>query len=199
MRNPYYITAHRLLRWLVVLLFPVDVRGLENLPMDRPAVLCANHSAWLDPVMLCCALPREYPLRLMAKKQLFSIPLLSWLIRKLGAFPVDRGHNDIGAVKNSIGSLRDGCSLIIFPEGTRMKNGQRIEPKSGAAMIAIRSGVPMVPVYIGVSSKRLFRKTPVVFGAPYEPVYTGRKGTAEEYQTNANEVMDRVYALGETV
>ena len=63
-------------------------------------------------------------------------------------------------------------------------------------MIAIRSGVQMVPVYIK-KAKGLFRKTPVVFGEPYDPVYTGRKGTAEEYQHNTNVVMDRAYAMGE--
>ena len=134
----------------------------------------------------------------MAKKQLFSIPGLNWLIRKLGAFPVDRGNNDIGAVKNSIGALREGYSLMIFPEGTRVKEGETVEPKSGAAMIAIRSGVEMVPVYIS-ANKRLFRKTRIIIGAPYAPVYTGRKGTAEEYQQNIDEVMRCVYAMGETV
>ena len=87
---------------------------------------------------------------------------------------------------------------MIFPEGTRVKEGEMVEPKSGAAMIAIRSGVEMVPVYIS-ANKRLFRKTRIIIGAPYAPVYTGRKGTAEEYQQNIDEVMRRVYAMGETV
>lgn len=198
MRNTFYITLHRILRPLIVALFPIAVQGTENLPADRPVVLCANHSSAVDPIVLAMALHREYPLRIMAKKQLFSIPLLSWLIRKLGAFPVDRGHNDISAVKHSIGALRDGCTLMIFPEGTRMKKGQRVVPKSGAAMIAIRSGVEMVPVYLS-TNRRFLRKTHIVFGTPYAPVYTGRKGTAEEYQYNTDEVMRRAYALGEAL
>lgn len=198
MKNPFYYRVHRLLYKVITFFFPIKVRGLENLPQDCPVMLCANHTSGFDPVLICCALRSDYPVRLMAKKQLFSIPGLAWLIRNMGAFPVDRGRSDIAAVKNSIGALRDGFSLIIFPEGTRIKDGQRIEPKSGAAMIAIRSGVQMVPVYIK-KAKGLFAKTPIIFGAPYEPVYTGRKGTAEEYQTNTNEVMNRVYALGETV
>lgn len=196
MRNTFYIAVHRLLRPILLWLFPMEICGVERLPADRPVVLCPNHSRAIDPVMLAVALPREYPICIMAKKQLFSIPLLSWLIRKLGAFPVDRGHSDIGAVKSAIGALRKGRSLMIFPEGTRMKEGQRLEPKSGAAMIAIRSGVELVPVYIG-TGKRLFRKTPIIIGKPYAPVYTGRKGTAEEYQRNIDEVMAQAYALGE--
>lgn len=198
MKNPFYYHVHRFFRPIIVALFPIEVHGLENVPKDRPVMLCANHTSGFDPVLICCAFPSEYPVRLMAKKQLFSIPFLSWLIRNMGAFPVDRGHSDISAVKNSIGALRDGFSLVIFPEGTRIKDGKRIEPKSGAAMIAIRSGVQMVPVYIK-KAKGMFRKTPIVFGEPYDPVYTGRKGTAEEYQHNTNKVMDRAYGLGETL
>lgn len=198
MKNLFYIRLHFLLKPIIKVLFPFSVQGVEQLPQDKPVVLCVNHSSAVDPVVLAFALPRTYPIRIMAKKQLFSIPGLNWLIRKLGAFPVDRGHNDIGAVKNSIGALRDGCSLMIFPEGTRVKEGEHIEPKSGAAMIAIRSGVDMVPVYLS-TNKRLFHKTRIVIGAPYAPVYTGRKGTAEEYQRNTDEVMKRAYAMGETV
>ena len=110
-------------------------------------------------------------------------------------FPVDRGNSDINAVKTAITSLRDGWNLLIFPEGTRVKQPGQVTPKSGAGMMAIRSGVKMVPVFIG-TKKRLFRKTAITFGEPFEPVYTGRKGTAEEYQANTDEVMRRAYALG---
>ena len=198
MKNNFYITLHFILKPFIKLLFPFSVTGVEHLPADKPVVLCVNHTNAVDPVVLAFALPRTYRLRIMAKKQLFSIPGLNWLIRKLGAFPVDRGNNDIGAVKISIGALREGYSLMIFPEGTRVKEGETVEPKSGAAMIAIRSGVEMIPVYIS-ANKRLFRKTRIIIGAPYAPVYTGRKGTAEEYQQNIDEVMRRVYAMGETV
>lgn len=198
MKNNFYITLHFILKPFIKLLFPFTVQGAEHLRADTPVVLCVNHTNAVDPVVLAFALPRTYRLRIMAKKQLFSIPGLNWLIRKLGAFPVDRGNNDIGAVKISIGALREGYSLMIFPEGTRVKEGETVEPKSGAAMIAIRSGVEMVPVYIS-ANKRLFRKTRIIIGAPYAPVYTGRKGTAEEYQQNIDEVMRRVYAMGETV
>ena len=114
----------------------------------------------------------------------------------MGVFPVDRGHSDIGAVKNSIQSLKDGAMLMVFPEGTRVRGKKNaVRPKGGIAMIAIRSGAKLLPVYIGVK-KRLFAKVPIIFGKPFDPEYTGRKGTAEEYQANADEVMRRAYALG---
>ena len=108
---------------------------------------------------------------------------------------VDRGNSDIQAVKTAIQSLKQGWNLLIFPEGTRVKNPGQAEVKGGAAMMAIRSGVDMVPMFID-TKKRLFHRVHIIIGRPYTPVYTGRKGTAEEYQANADEIMRRAYALG---
>ena len=194
-KNVFYRRIHWLLAPVVRLFFPLDVRGREHLT-DEAVVLCPNHSSALDPILLACALRYDMPLRIMAKKQLMDIPVLGWFLGKMGAFGVDRGNSDIGAIKTSIRSLRDGWKLMIFPEGTRVKEGQEVDAKGGAAMIAIRSGVQMQPVFIG-TKKRLFRKTKIVFGPVYAPVYTGKKGTAEEYQANVEEVMRQVKELGE--
>ena len=194
MKNKFYTLMWKLLRPFVLLLHPLDVQGRENLP-DEPVLICANHSSGWDPVLLVCALASDFPLRIMAKEQLFKIPIIGGFIRRMGAFPVDRGNSDIGAVKTAISSLRDGWNLLIFPEGTRVKKPGQVMPKSGAGMMAIRAGVKMVPVFIG-TAKRLFRKTVIIFGKPFMPTYTGRKGTAEEYQANTDEVMRRAYELG---
>ena len=187
-KNPFFAFVWKFLRPLLLWLFPVEIQGRENLP-DEPVVLCANHSSAWDPVLIVCALVDDVPLRIMAKQQLFRIPVVGGFIRYMGAFPVDRGNSDIGAIKTAIKSLKDGFSLLIFPEGTR------VQPKGGATMIAIRSGVKMLPVFIS-STRRLFRKLSLIIGKPYAPVYTERKGTAEEYQQNVDEVMRQVYELG---
>lgn len=194
MRNSFYSAMWRLLRPLVLLFHPIEVRGRENLS-NETVLICANHSSAWDPILMICAFECDFPLRIMAKRQLFRIPLVGGFIRRIGAFPVDRGGSDIGAVKTSIKSLKDGFNLLIFPEGTRVKKGERVEPKGGAAMIAIRSGVKLLPVFID-TDKRIFRRVSIVIGAPYAPVYTERKGTAEEYQHNADEIMRQVYELG---
>lgn len=194
MRNKFYARAWRILRPIVLFFLPVELRGTENLE-DEAAILCANHSSAWDPILLVLAMPQSFNLRIMAKKQLFSIPLVRWFLRNMGVFPVDRGNSDIGAVKTAISSLRDDWNLLIFLEGTRVKQPGQVTPKSGAGMIAIRAGVKMVPVFIG-TAKRLFRKTVIIFGKPFAPTYTGRKGTAEEYQANTDEVMRRAYELG---
>ena len=193
-KNPFYNLVWKILRPLVLWLFPVEIQGRENLP-DEPVVLCANHSSAWDPVLLVCALYDDVPMRIMAKQQLFRIPLVGGFIRFMGAFPVDRGNSDISAIKTAIKALHDGISLLIFPEGTRVKKGQQVRPKGGVTMIAIRSGVKMLPVFIS-STRRLFHKLAVVIGKPYTPVYTERKGTAEEYQKNADEIMRQVHELG---
>ncbi len=181
-------------RPIVLLFHPIDVKGLENLP-DEPVLLCANHSSNWDPVLLILAMSKCTKLRIMAKEQLFHIPVVNAVIRKMGAFPVNRGHSDISAVKTAIQSLKAGAHLLIFPEGTRVRKPKSVAVKGGVAMIAIRSGVKMLPVFIG-TTKKLFQRVPIIFGKPYTPVYTGRKGTAEEYQTNADEVMRQAYELG---
>ena len=196
MRNKFYARAWRILRPIVLFFLPVELRGTENLKEgEGPYLLCANQSSAWDTILLVMAMPQGFNLRIMAKKQLFSIPLVRWFLRNMGAFPVDRGNSDIGAVKTAISSLRDDWNLLIFPEGTRVKKPGQVTPKSGAGMMAIRAGVKMVPVFIG-TAKRLFRKTVIIFGKPFTPTYTGRKGTAEEYQTNTDEVMRRAYELG---
>ena len=196
MSSRYYARAYDILAPMATFLHPIRVEGLENIPKDEPVVLCPNHSSNWDPILLICALGREANLRIMGKNQLFKIPILRTFLRKMGVFPVDRGNSDIGAVKNSIQALRDGSMLLVFPEGTRVRGKKKdVRPKGGIAMIAIRSGAKLLPVYIGVK-KRLFSKIPILFGKPFDPEYTGRKGTAEEYQANADEVMRRAYELG---
>lgn len=195
MKNPHFVRIQKILGPLVRFLFPITLEGAENLPDDRPVMLCANHSSAWDPILFVAAIWTGYPLRIMAKKQLLRIPILGRILKAIGVFAVDRGNSDILAVKTAIQSLKQGWNLLIFPEGTRVKNPGQAEVKGGAAMMAIRSGVDMVPMFID-TKKRLFRRVRIIIGQPYSPVYTGRKGTAEEYQANADEIMRRAYALG---
>ena len=194
-KNVFYRRIHRVFAPVVRLFFPLDVKGIEHLS-DEAVVLCPNHSSALDPILLVCTMRYDVPVRMMAKKQLMGIPVVGWFLDKMGAFGVDRGNSDIGAVKTAIRSLREGYKLMIFPEGTRVKEGEAVGAKGGAAMIAIRAGVQMHPVYIA-TKKRLFCKTKIVFGPAYTPAYSGRKGTAEEYQANVEEIMRQVKELGE--
>ena len=169
------------------------VIGREKVP-DGGCVLVANHTQWADPVLVGTALGNQYPLVAMAKKELFQIKLLGPLISALGAFPVDRGTADIGAIKTSLKAVKEGKKLLIFPEGgTKHKAGD--EAKVGAAMIAARTGAPIVPIYIS-ENKRFRSKVYVVFGDAYIPEKTKSK---DGYRAIADDMMRRIYALKETI
>ena len=191
----FYRVFHFVFYPILWVLFPFTIHGRENVPTDRAVVLCANHAHAIDPFLICLALPRHVPVRIMAKKELMDTPLLGGFLGRLGAFGVDRGHSDLNAVKTAIKTVRDGAHLLVFPEGTRVKRQGEVQPKGGVVMIAMRTGAPLLPVYVGKPHK-LFHMTHIVFGEPYEPKTAARHGTAEEYQAYADEIVRRAYDLG---
>lgn len=179
---------------------PCRAVGKEHLP-EGGALYCPNHSCLNDPVCLIMSLGCRRQMRVMAKAEFMRVPVVGWLLKKAGVFAVDRGKSDIGAIKTAIRYLRGGENVLLFPEGTRIKNGvdkngNESEAKTGAAMLAVRTGVPIVPVYIP-PKKKWFRFTDIVFGEPYYPHVEGKKGTAEEYQAIADDLMERIYAMGQ--
>lgn len=177
------------------LFHPVRAIGRENIPQG-PAVICPNHTTAGDPLYVVFAFGQRYPMRAMAKAQILAWPLIGWILSKAGVFGVDRGHADIKAVKTALRYLKNGDKLLLFPEGTRVGEGENVEAKAGAALFATRTGAPLLPVYIQ-PKKRRFHPTTVVIGKPYHPQIAGRKATAEELQAIAHDVMDRVHTLGE--
>ena len=193
--NRFYHIAYIFVKPIFSLLFPHRAVGLENLP-EGGALLCANHASAWDPVLIAICLPNDSRLSFMAKDSLFRIPVLGFLIRKLGAFPVKRGGSDLLAMKTAMKSLTEGRRLIVFPEGTRVEHQGETDAKGGVTVMATRTGTPMVPIYCGGRHK-LFRRTTVVFGEPYRPVIAGRRPTPEENHQAAEEILRRIYALAE--
>lgn len=191
----FYRIIYTIVAPFVHLLFPCRVVGMENLP-EGGALLCANHASGWDPIVIGLNLPRDSRLTVMAKDQLFRIPLLGLFLRKLGIFPVKRGGSDLTAMKTAIKVLSGGNRLLVFPEGTRVEERGDVEAKGGVTMLAVRTGVPMVPIYCGEKHKFL-RKTTIVFGEPYIPVIAGRRPTPDENRAIAAEVLRRIYTLSE--
>lgn len=177
------------------LIHPVRAVGRENIPQG-PAVICPNHTTAGDPFYVVFAFGWRFPMRAIAKIQIMRVPFIGWILSKAGVFGVDRDTADLKAVKTALKFLKEGDKLLIFPEGTRVHEGESVGAKTGAALFATRVGVPLLPVYIP-SKKKLFRRNTVVIGEPYLPKYEGRKPTNEELQQIARDVMDRVRALGE--
>lgn len=191
----FYRIIYTIAAPIIHLLFPCRTVGLEDFP-EGGALLCANHASGWDPILIALNLPRDSRLTVMAKDQLFRIPLLGFFLKKLGIFPVKRGGNDLTAMKTAMKVLSGGNRLLVFPEGTRVEEQGEVEAKGGVTVMATRTGVPMVPVYCGGKHKFL-RKTTIVFGKPYMPVIAGRKPTPDENRAIAREILERIYALSE--
>jgi 1-acyl-sn-glycerol-3-phosphate acyltransferase len=139
----------------LVLLSPLlklSVEGLEHVPRSGPVLVVANHLHNADPVLLSVAFPR--PLHFMAKRELFSVPIVAPIIRAVGAFPIDRGKADRTALRRAEQTLGQGIAVGMFPEGTRSRTGTLSRAHPGAALIALRSGAPVLPAVI-VGSERL--------------------------------------------
>ena len=198
--NLFFTVVYYLGRALLSVLFPATVEGLDRLPRNG-VLLCPNHSSNWDPILIALRLPVNYRLHIMAKVDLFKNPILAWILRRLGAFPVSRGSSDIQSVKTAMQAIRSGDNLLIFPAGTTIHNGigyvdgLPAHAKGGVAVIGVRTGATLVPVFVD-GPKKPFHRTRIIFGEPYTPVYTGHHGTSEEMQKIADDILAAAYALG---
>ena len=164
----------RLVAWSIFA--RIHVYGVENVRADRNYVYMANHSSLIDTPALFAYLPHQF--RIMAKKELFYIPFMGWHLWTAGNFPIDRGdpRKTAKSLRGVVEGIRGGKSLAVFPEGTRTPDGRLQEFKSGAFKIAVRAGVPIVPVSIRGTFKLLPKTTlaprpgrvDVIIGKPIE-------------------------------
>lgn len=179
--------------------FRIHVTDPENMLRDQGCLLCANHTSMLDVLILSAGL--DCQIRYMAKKELFSIPLLKQLITALGAYPVNRGGADVSSIKRTIALLGEGQPVGIFPQGTRHPG---VDPaatpiKNGIGMITWHTKVPVVPLYIRTKGNRVsfFQKTELIVGRPisFEEMGMTGSGTAQ-YNAAAEKVFREICALG---
>ncbi|MDO4845853.1 MAG: lysophospholipid acyltransferase family protein [Oscillospiraceae bacterium] len=192
-----YRICYVLARIALALWHPVfRVSGRENIPQDRNVLICPNHSGFADPIWVVFALrPKRCP-KIMAKANLLKIPLLGALLKHIGVFGVRRGENDMAAVKTGLKVLREGENLLLFPEGTRVRPWKTITPKSGAILFSVRTGTPILPVWL--EPKRFpFSPLHCVVGEPYLPQIKAEKPSTEELHTMAADLIARIYALEE--
>ncbi|MBQ6374189.1 MAG: 1-acyl-sn-glycerol-3-phosphate acyltransferase [Clostridia bacterium] len=175
------------------LVYPVRIEGLENLPPEGACIVCANHLHARDPIYLAVRIRRRM-LHFMAKAELFKWKPLAAILKGLEAFPVDRGHNDLNAVRTALKLLSDGHVLGVFPQGTRSRTNERLPMLSGISLIALRAGKPVIPVFIG-GPYRLFRRTPVRIGAPVDLSDLGRKVDGQTLEAATRRIEDAVWAL----
>ncbi len=194
--SPRYRLFRRVMTLLCRVLFGYTVHGGEGVPADGPLIVASNHRRLLDPVFVSMAVPRR--LRWMAKKELFTFPFGRFFYF-LGTFPVDRKGGGRAALRTALGFLAEGRALGIFPEGTRRKEGVSLEAKSGAALLAARSGAPVLPIFAGAiptpGARLRGERLRVYIGDPMttDNAQRGREG----YRRVADEILRTIYALGE--
>ncbi|MDR3244052.1 MAG: 1-acyl-sn-glycerol-3-phosphate acyltransferase [Elusimicrobiota bacterium] len=150
------------------ILFRWRIEGSENLPKTGGAIISPNHISWFDPPLAGAAMKR--PLNFMAKEELFNIPIFGFLIRRTNAFPVKRGSQDFSAMRYAFSLLKGGRFLLMFPEGTRSKDGLIGKARAGAGMVACNAQVPLIPVKIENTNKMSkFKRIKIKFLAPIYP------------------------------
>ncbi|HCX63880.1 MAG TPA: 1-acyl-sn-glycerol-3-phosphate acyltransferase [Eubacteriaceae bacterium] len=190
--------VYKLIRFLanlyVSIYYKIVVSGLEKVPEEGALLISANHIHWADPILVACKIPNRH-ISYLGKKELFDIKPLGWLLRKIDVIPVHRGANDVKAIKNSLRALKNEDALGIFPEGTRMKAGERKPVETGFVTLALKTQAQIVPV--GIKGSYRFReKIEIKIGDPIllqNP--EGRKRTKDEIHEMAEEVMDTIREL----
>ncbi|WP_293127328.1 1-acyl-sn-glycerol-3-phosphate acyltransferase [Microcoleus sp. bin38.metabat.b11b12b14.051] len=140
----YYLFKWSIVSPMLHLYFRGRIYGAENVPAENPFVVVSNHASDFDPPILSSSMRR--PVAFMAKEELFKVPILKQAITLYGAYPVKRESADRSAIRSAIQSLENGWATGVFLQGTRTPDGRITDPKLGAALIAAKAKVPLLPV-----------------------------------------------------
>lgn len=192
MKPWFYAFAKVLVRILFAIVYPLRMVGADNLPASGAAILCGNHKSLLDPLAAAVSVAR--PVRFMGKIELFRMPVVRTLILALGGFPVDRGNTDMTAVRTSLSILKEGGVLGIFPQGGREVAGYR-GMETGVALIALKSGAPVVPMRF-LHKFRPFHRNTLIIGEPVDLSAFSIRGGSEALNKATQEIEAAVAALG---
>jgi 1-acyl-sn-glycerol-3-phosphate acyltransferase len=189
----YYILyfGTKVLSWFY---FPFTAYQTRNIPLQGGFILASNHLSNVDPMLLgICSVRR---INFMAKIELFK-GFLGFVLSNVGSFPVKRGESDFGAMREALRRLKEGRVILIFVEGTRRINDEPTKAQAGAGFLAIKSGVPVVPVYLRGTDKvmapgtKFFKRNPVsaTFGEPFFVK------AAPTYEEASQRILDKIYDL----
>ncbi|MGN0613460.1 MAG: lysophospholipid acyltransferase family protein [Porcipelethomonas sp.] len=193
----FFRMLYQLVKGIYYGFYNVKVEGKENLPPEPGFIIASNHRSFADPPLLAvttyCA-----KFSFVAKEELFRNPFFGWLIRKLGAFPVVRGKGDMKVITDSVDRLKEKRNLVIFPEGTRSKDGKLGRGKTGVALIAAKSGAAVVPAAVVFEGKLRFRKKVTVrYGKPIMPeeISVGEEINPRELKAVKQRIMGDIQKL----
>ena len=191
----FWVAFRTVARFIFFLKLHVHLIGLDNVPKQGAFIIASNHLSWMDVPLVPSYLKRKVVY--MAKEELFY-GKAGWIIRLFGAFPVKRGEADRQSLRAADTRLKAGKIFMIFPEGTRSKIQQLGQGHVGLGMIALRAGVPVVPVAIWGSEytfKKLRPDVTISYGEPLILTPRGKKITREDIEDATTEVMRRIAAM----
>ena len=197
MNVKFYDTLSVILRGYYNLFWPSKVTGMENIPASGGFIMCANHVHWRDPLFLAVRLPKRH-YTYLAKAELYQNPVSRLILgeKGLGGIPINRGHSDLNAVRQALKAIADGHGLAIFPQGTRSRDNTPTPMLNGVSMIALRAGVPVIPVYLD-GPYRLFRHVDVTVGAPVALADLGKRYDAATLSEATSRIERAIWGLRE--
>jgi 1-acyl-sn-glycerol-3-phosphate acyltransferase len=146
-----YSASRFLLNGLVRVASSWEVRGLEHIPRTGGLIVASNHISFYDPPLIGIAADRE--LHYLGKEELFRIPVLGWLIRTFNGIPIRRGVADMSGLSKAMEVLRAGKTLVMFPEGSRMRDGELHPARPGVGMLAVGTDALVLPCFISGSDR----------------------------------------------
>lgn len=190
----FYKVVRAVLGVLIRIICGCKFSGQENIPKDGAAIFCSNHGSFSDPIAVAVGCPGRI-IHFMGKKELFEIPVLKYIVPYLQAFPVDRSKNDMRAIKTALKYLKEGEAIGIFAQGTRVSEGDEAAAKGGVALIAAKSGAPIVPVHV-IGRFGFRTNIKVVYGEPISLAeYRNQRLTTEMLSALAEDIMKKISAM----
>ena len=176
---------------MFLFIFRCKSEGKENIPENTGVIISPNHISFFDPPLTGCFMDKD--LHFMAKQELFDVPVLGFLIKRTNAFPVKRGMQDMSAFRNAFSLLENNKALLMFPEGTRSKDGNIGKARAGVGMVSCIAQVPIVPVKITNTNKiKKFKKITIIYG---KPIYPPKEYTKDDYLLLSQKILDAIQKL----
>jgi 1-acyl-sn-glycerol-3-phosphate acyltransferase len=174
----------------------VRYKGEKRLPEEGPYIVCSNHRSFLDIPIVGCIGKKRW-MYFMGKKELFEKPFSGFFMDLMDVFPIDRGKGDLKSIKTALRHLKNDRIVVVFPQGTREKPGQKLPARKGAAMLVAMSEARIIPVCIEGVMKP-FHRIRAYIGKPFDlGLKKGERYTRETYEKKSAEIMERIYSLPE--